>query len=397
MAHRGGTISVMNDDLLREPTEDERKLLDVIMEDHIIRDGAWPIWQYVEAKLFQQHHLEAAPILTGTPRVTVRQSIASYGWFRTSSMVFASPQPADTIALSVSGMARSSRGHPDVKRFVAMLRYLCERQRNFNAQPDVVQRIIVTSEEIRAALSSNGQNSSQWDTWSWSMSNDDLQRLSKLIGEEPSTWNCAVTVEEKGFIVDVAPFIRPYHEVTNVEDYVKRLVAEIAPKAPPAELSYPHGLALPEAIDYLNAVWREHSSAPLIKIPRAEAAARLAFTCASAEQFDSQLSGLCQLLDALTMPDGSNVKLYEFDTFLSGHLPEGGYQRAHEAIETLRALFTLRAWRQHPANNSRWQEAAQRLGVTIPTADWNDAWRRLHLATIDALGIVREEFDGLDE
>jgi hypothetical protein len=312
-------------------------------------------------------------------------------------MVFASPQPADTIALSISGMARSTRGHPDVNRFVVMLRYFCERQRNFNAQPDAVQRIIVTSEEIRAALSSNGEDSSPWEAWFWSMSDDDLQRLSKLIQEEPSTWNCAVTVEEEGFIVDVAPFIRPYHEVTDVEDYVKRLVAEIAPKAPPAELNYPHGLALPEAIDYLNAVWRGHSLAPLIKIPRAEAAARLAFTCTSAEQFDSQLSGLCQLLDALTMPDGSNVKLYEFDTFLNGHLPEGGYQRAHEAIVTLRSLFTLRAWRQHAADDRSWRQAAQRLGVTLATADWNGAWRRLHLATIDALGIVREEFHGLDK
>ena len=69
------------------------------------RGAAWPIWQYVVAKLFQQHHLEAAPILAGTPRVTVRQSIARYGWFRMSSMVFASPQPVDTIALSISCMA----------------------------------------------------------------------------------------------------------------------------------------------------------------------------------------------------------------------------------------------------------------------------------------------------
>lgn len=135
-----------------------------------------------------------------------------------------------------------------------MLRYLCERQRKFIAQPDVVQRITVTSEGIRAVLSSNGKNSSQWEAWSRSMSDDDLRRLSKIIGEEPSTWNCAVTVDENGFVVDVAPFIGPYDEVTDVEHYVERLVAEIAPKAPPAERSYPHGLALPEAIDYFNAV-----------------------------------------------------------------------------------------------------------------------------------------------
>ncbi|MHB8379682.1 MAG: hypothetical protein ACYDB2_07170 [Acidimicrobiales bacterium] len=385
----------MNDDLLREPNDNERKLIDVVMEDHINRDGAWPIWQYVEAMLFQQHHLEAAPILAGAPRVAVRQSIGSYGWFRSSSTLFTSPQSADIIGLSVSGMARSNRGHPDVGRFVALLRYLCERQRTFSAQPDVVQKITVTSEDIREALSSNDKNSIPREARPWLISDGDLLRLSKLIGEEPSTWSCAVTADGDGFVVEVAPFIRPYHGVTDIEDYIKRLVAEIAPKASPAELNYPHGLALPEAIDYLNAVWREHSSTPLINIPRAEAAARLAFTCTSAEQFDSQLSGLCQLLDALTMPDGSNAKLHEFDSFLNKHLPDGGYQRAHEAIVTLRSLFTLRAWRQHAADDRSWREAAQRLGVTLPTADWNDAWRRLHLATIDALGTIREEFEGL--
>lgn len=391
-----GTIRIVNDDLLREPTEDERKLLDVVMEDHITRDGTWPIWQYVEAKLFQQHHLEAAPILAGTPRVAVRQGIGSYGWFRTSSTMFSSPQPPDSIALSISGMARSRRGHPDVNRFVAMLRYLCERQRTFHAQPDAVQQINVASEDIRAALSSIGENSSARTGFVWLTSDDDLQRLSKIIPEEPSTWNCTVTAAGNGFVVNVAPFIRPYYAVTDVEDYVQRLVSEIAPKAPPAELSYPHGLALPEAIDYLNAVWREHSSAPLIKVPKAEVAARLSFTCTSAEQFDSQLSGLCQLLDALTMPDGSVAKLHEFDTFLNKHLPEGGYQRVHEAVLTLRSVFTLRAWRQHAADDRNWREAAQRLGVTLPTADWNHAWRRVHLAMIDALGIVREELDGLN-
>jgi hypothetical protein len=74
MSQPGGIIGVVDDDLLREPNDNERKLIDVVMEDHINRDGAWPIWQYVEAMLFQQHHMEAAPILAGAPRVTVRSS-----------------------------------------------------------------------------------------------------------------------------------------------------------------------------------------------------------------------------------------------------------------------------------------------------------------------------------
>jgi hypothetical protein len=35
--------------------------------------------------------------------------------------------------------------------------------------------------------------------------------------------------------------------------------------------------------------------------------------------------------------------------------------------------------------------------VTLQTADWNNAWRRVHLATIDAMSIIREELDDLVE
>jgi hypothetical protein len=375
--------------LLRESTTEEEQLLDIVMEDYIARQS-WPNYQYVEAVLYQRHGLEAQPILAGTPRVQVRGGIGSYGWLRTSSTMYDKPQQSDQIALSISGMARSRRGHPDVNRFVAMLGYLCERQRTFVPSPSAVQTIQVTSDEIRDALSLHQDGESVW-----SPSSENIVRIGHLIGEEPSTWNCAVEFSNDGFVVTLAPFIRPYHGVEDVTDYVERVVAEISPPQQNAERAYPSGLALPEAIDYLNAVWHVHAKAPLIRIRKAEVTARLAFECNSSDQFDAQLSGLCQLLDGLDLPNTPGRKLFDLDGYLEKRLDRGSYERVHEAIETLRALVTIRAWRQHAADDRKWREAARRVEVRLPASDWNETWRRVHLAAVNSLAAIREELGGL--
>jgi hypothetical protein len=382
---------VTDESLLREPSVEERMLLDVVMDDYINRQD-WPNFQYVEAVLFQRHGLDAQPILATCPRVSVRGGPGRYGWLRTSSSMYGQPQPSDNVALSISGMSRTTRKHPDITGFIATLRYLCDRQRTFTPSPSEVQTILVTSDEIREALTL-GDGVAQWAPLP-----ENLMRIAKLIPQEPSTWNCVVEDRDGGaFKIDVAPFVRPYYGVANVDDYVQRLAAEIGPSEHSTVPLYPSGLALPEAIDFLNAVWWVHARAPLIRVRRAEAAARLALGSSTAEEFESQLSSLCLLLDGLQLPGMSSGKLSDLDAYLAERLDGGAFERVHEAIDTLRALFTIRAWRQHAADERRWREAARRLDVALPTPYWGDAWQRVHLATVSALAIIREEVDGLPE
>jgi hypothetical protein len=231
----------------------------------------------------------------------------------------------------------------------------------------------------------------------WSAPENELDRHARFIDKEPPTWNCQVQWPATGgFEITVSPLMSRYFDVSSTDDYLDRLITTLVPPRPASVQNYPHGLALPEAIDFLNATWRIHAGSPLIRVRRAEAVARLPYSCENSEQFDAQLSGLCLLLDPLQLPDGSSVKLFEFDSYLKERLPEGNYEAVHAAIGTLRDLFTIRAWRQHSADDRDWRGAANRLGVTLPTVDWQREWAQVQAETITALARIREETEVLE-
>lgn len=153
-------------------------------------------------------------------------------------------------------------------------------------------------------------------------------------------------------------------------------------------------LALAEAIDYLNAIWRLHAGQPLFRIARAEAAAKLTQPCATADEFDARLSALCGILDQLQLPgaNGGN-KLTDLAGYLAEHLPSSSRPRAAAAVRDLQSLFGLRAWRQHPGTDRRGAIAIERLGVALPTTDWGTAWEMLRSRVVGALAALREEID----
>jgi len=153
---------------------------------------------------------------------------------------------------------------------------------------------------------------------------------------------------------------------------------------------------LPEAIDYLNAVWRLHAGSPLIRIGRAEAAAKLVLDCASAEEFESRVSSLCSILDSLDVPESEGHKLLDLATYLDAHLPEESSARAREAIDDLRALLDIRVWRQHTGTDERAARGMRRLGISLPVYDWGEAWQRVQARSVAALSALREELERLD-
>ena len=122
---------------------------------------------------------------------------------------------------------------------------------------------------------------------------------------------------------------RGYHGLCD------RLIEQIAPPSAAPQVFYPSGLALPEAIDYLNAVWRIHAGGPLLHIARAESAARLALECAGADEFEARLSALCSILDHVSLPDSKNSKLIDLTNYLKERLDAESSDRTTNAIEDL--------------------------------------------------------------
>jgi hypothetical protein len=384
--------------LLVEPTNTQRRLLEIIYEDHV-RRGGWPIYQYVEALLYRElGHPDAGTVLRGCPWVPFASGLSAYGWLWVSDAHLNTPEPGDQVGLTVVGLSQvrdirlRQEAETETTRFLWTLGFLAKRERDFDPSPTEVQTVAVTASEIQQALPPPRPGSPT--------TIEDLRRLGATLTHEPSTWRYVPRQSTDGsWAATLGPFIRAYDGVQGIADYADRLLRDISgprqePRAMPTS-----SLALPEAIDYLNAVWRSWAKEPLFLIPRVEAAAKLALECRSGDEFDARVSSLCAILDHLRIPGRhDHGKLFDLQTYLSTDVLGAGAVRAGESITDLRALFDLRAWRQHPGGDAEAKAALamERLGLRLPTGAWGTAWQVVQGRVVEALNALREEVELLD-
>jgi hypothetical protein len=132
-----------------------------------------------------------------------------------------------------------------------------------------------------------------------------------------------------------------------------------------------------------------------MRIARAEAAAKLALDCATADEFETRLSALAGILAQLEIPTAKGHKLVDLKAYLETKLKADGVVRAREAVDDLRAFIDLRVWRQHPGADERARKGAERLGVELATGDWEGMWRYLQARATAALATLREEIESI--
>lgn len=374
--------------LLAEPTPAQARLLQVIFDGYAANEGtAWPIFQYVDRRL-RDDGLDALAVGLTCPAIQWGGA-GHYGWLLSMDRQLRVIQPDSRLGLTVAGMSRLRRAEAEIQRFLAVLADLVADECAFEPSPCEVQRIEVPSRDLLRARPSSDRDGV-------------LARLPHLLEHEPSTRGCQLHPGESpsDWTLTLDPQLRWYGGIEDAEAYVERVVQVLVPPQPQPPELHPSALSLPEAIDYLNAVWRlglGHGR-PLIRIARAEAAAKLALDCATADELESRLSALCGMLADLEIPgvDGHR-NLIDLRTYINPILPTGSADRAQEAIDDLRAFPSLRAWRQHPGADSRGRDAMRRLGIDLPTADWDGAWRYLQARAVAALSALREEVQDLDQ
>lgn len=379
--------------LLAELAADQSRLLEVIFDGYRESDGtAWPVFQYVDRRL-RDDNLDARSVALTCPTIHFG-GLGHYGWLLSvDTNQLQSIQPEHRLGLTVAGLTRLPSGQAEVQRFLAALDVLVARERSFTPSAREVQHVEVRSAELLPDFR-GGQ----------SLRESVLARLPELLKYEPATWHCQHHPGENpsDWTLTLGSQLRWYEGIQGGEGYVGRLVQVLQPPQPqPLEL-YASSLSLPEAIDYLNAVWRlgPGNKQPLITIGRAEAAAKLALGCATADEFDSRLSGFCGMLAQVEVPEtdgASGGALNNLKAYLEPRVAPDSMARVSEAIDDLRAFAALRAWRQHPGADLRGADATARLGLTLPPADWGEAWRYLQARAVAALSALREEIEGLDQ
>jgi hypothetical protein len=389
LANRGhypgaGVASGVVHPLIAEPTPEQQSLLDLIYQGRRLASSTtqrrWPICQYVEQELCVRHQLDLMRMLSTCPTVGGQMSGGTYGWTWSSTR-----QPGDEIGLTVAGMAHVVGAKGDVELFLGALTVLVDAQRSFKPSPTQVREVNVGVADLGRALEPEG----------YQLGPAGLDSLVDALKCEPATWHCQVAPPEDGWTVTVSPFVRQFAEVDGLESYLERVIEWLTPPAGSPEPLYPSPLSLPEAIDYLNAVWRLHADHTLLRIGRAEAAAKLGLDAATVDEFESRLSALCAILDGLTLPGTDGHKLTDLDTYLHRELSDESAGRASEAVADLRALFGLRVWRQHEGTEYRAANAMARLGITLPVYDWGAAWQQVQARAVAALSALREEVETL--
>ena len=155
--------------LLRPPTDAEQHMLETICKGRELagspnyelantgsgtvvprrvgKQSQWPIFQYVEASLYQQYGLDARSVILECPTVRLGVGPSKYGWIR-----FQNLQPDDPIALTVAGMTRLRALSAEVAVFLDALASVVRRERQFTPSPTTVQNVSVRSSQVRERL-----------------------------------------------------------------------------------------------------------------------------------------------------------------------------------------------------------------------------------------------------
>lgn len=334
----------------------------------------WPNFQYVERTLYRNHNLDAREVLSTYP--IMRGAGGDYGW------VWADHYPLldeSFIGVTVAGMSHMAGAVELVGLFLHMLTLMVATERAFEPSPAETLNVTLSTDVARTFLK---RMDSRLDIGPRAL--DDLR---ELLRHEPATWHSGAS--EDGW--KLSPLLRRYSGVGTAKEYVERVIDVYTPPQPDPEPLHPSSLSLPEAIDYLNLVWRSHARAPLVRIGRAEAAAKLALDCATADEFESRVSALCSILAAMEIPGKDDNKLVDLKSYMQEKLGPDASTRAVGAIDDLKAVFDVRVGRQHAGTDARAARGMSHLGIPFPIYDWGTAWQQVQARTVAALSALREE------
>lgn len=161
-------------------------------------------------------------------------------------------------------------------------------------------------------------------------------------------------------------------------------------------------LSLPEALDFLDAVWRlAHRSEHLLGQVATSHAAGLALPAGNRDDFKSRVNDLTDTLDNLRVPaarsaSGSSppreATLGRLKAYLEGEFgaDEAAIARVGQAIDTLRKINDVRNALQHSRAAPKLPLAFVALGLPYPP-DWPAAWDGVRAIAVDALIALRDE------
>lgn len=379
--------------MLREQlSQDQLRLLQVIFEP-FDQDRGWPVWQYVDLTLDAKFGLDAAAVLDSLPVAGHRSPMSlSYGvtWREDSHM---QSQPGTHVGLTVAGLrCLRPAAEPLLGSFLVTVWHMIDAQSKLTPDPRQVVEAMVSSSSITEELT----------TWSIKGVSGPpveamLRKVRRLLGHEPYLYN--VVQQPKPDVEDwtarVPAILRSYRGIGSVDEYLDRMIALVAPPEPPSAPPSSGPLDIPNAVGYLDAVWKSRTGSHLFVDLDPASVARLTLACGSEEEFNSFMSALADVLGRVAKPGTTDPPqrgaLEHVRDWLVPRLDEDAADRVATAFGTLIRLRYVRVSTQHADARHKAVDAFREIGLPFPPPSWDHAWTHIAVMARGALDALREE------
>lgn len=374
----------------------------------------WPVWDYVARELYRQHPDldDATAVLDSLPRMsqpTPWRDHHRYGlvWLSSQAM---RPDPGERIGLSIAGLAALTAHQvvpPGVpNRLAGLIAQLADWENGLTAKPNEIAR-----EDVDLSCFTSWFTTPTI-TKPYVFSD---RAIAGLLQHEYAPTIVFPYDSDSGHKAQIGRHfsLRQYRNITSARAYLERVVDDAAARTEPVRYSSP--LTLVQTFDYLAYVLAADPKWPngmrLTTAPDLQSAGAVSATVTDQHDFQTALSGLCTIIDQLTVPpipaavpdqmasgkarDTPYGTVNRLEHWLTGRLADsgGGMPRVTEAINVLRAVRAIRVEGQHHSTSTRGRaiNARRDLGLPDIISDWQAAWHLIRSQLAGALDIIRQE------
>ena len=379
-----------NSPLLHPLAPEQAALIRTIYEP-FDQSREWPVWQYTDLTL-DGSGLDAEAVLASLPMVgPPGGGSLQYGLISRSDPHL-QPRPDYRISLTIAGLRHLRHAEPLCSAFVTTIRYLVDQQRKLVPSPGRVVEATVNSAAIKEEILSAsiaGRSGPPVDSI--------MAKLGDILVKEPFLYSTLNRPNSVDWEVCVPAALRQYRDVATVNDYVNRVTELVAPEEPVSVPLSSWPLDIPNAVGYLDAVWKSRTGTHMFVNLDPASVARLAQDCGSEEEFNSLMSALADVLGQVVVPGtpapSQRGALEAVGRYLASTLDPDVADRVNAAMETLIRLRRIRVSTQHSDARHRAVTAFQEIGLPFPPPSWPQAWAHIAVQARGALDAIREEIN----
>jgi hypothetical protein len=362
-------------DPLLLPLGGPQKELLAIIGDAVMTTGAWPVYQYVQAKL-DDLGLDSEEVFAGLPSFSHLH--LTYSLVRRDR----TGREEEPVKLTVAGMAHLDPFASTVEMFLRVVNELANRRAAAPFEPSRVVTVELSWPELVTDLGLDREPL--------------VELLPELLQGEPATWHGTQQRGDAGWIYQPSSHLRRFRGVREVNDYLTRMRAWTMPPEPAPAPQPVSPLGVVAAFDYLDVVWQLTFGRKLLHVPIAERAARLTLPVSTPEEFDNRLSALGEMFKGLdAAPDMDAGPFDKMRRFLTSQLPAESLPAVRAAIDTLFQVTHIRNGGQHFGAATQAAVALPALGLEFPVINHAAAWRIVQTHVINALDTIRVEVNAL--